>query len=161
MAWSDAARAAALEARRARAQQTVRKSDLARATHKPSTSAKQALARESEAAVKTALRIKAMQGGNLHPVDAITKRGGRTFGVEVKTLMDNKNDKITMHPESVARKQQWARRERAALHTVVVDLRNGPAQMYHRSGIGSFRLGGLTPIASAAHLRRLVYGKGK
>lgn len=123
------------------------------ATHKPSTAAKQRRAEASEAAVS---RMVGGRGtGDNNPVDVVV--GGH--GVEVKTLVDNSNDKVTMHPDSRDRKERWARREGKRLHTVVVDARpRGGGQVYYRAGVGSFRLASMTPVRDAAHLRRLMRG---
>jgi len=83
------------------------------------------------------------------------KRAGKMHGVEVKTLVDNKNNKITMHPSSRARKTAWAHSHHARLHTVVVDSR-AKNKLYYHKGVGSFRMGSLQPVSSAAHLRRLM-----
>lgn len=147
MAWTDAARRAAAEVRR-------RKALL---THKPSTAAKQRVAAASE---KTITKIlKALRTKNNAAMDTILKhRRTGLHGIEVKTLLDNKNDKITMHPSSRRRKLEWAKVNRAALHTVVVDRRSKRSKIYYRSGVGSFRLKSLLPVKGGAHLRSLIGG---
>lgn len=158
MAWSDAARAAALAARRAHAHRKVQRSARAKTTYKPSNSAKQAIAARGEAHVRSLLGVNKRKGtSGTNPVDLAFKRGGRAHGVEVKTLIDNKNNKITMHPSSRHRKIAWAAAHHARLHTVVVDSRAGN-RVYYRAGVGSFRFNALMPVSSAAHLRRLIGG---
>jgi len=90
------------------------------------------------------------------PMDTVVKFGGKTYGVEVKTIMDNDNSKITMHKESLERKLKWAHSNRASLHTVVVDVRHGEPKMFYRHGVGSFRLHTLTPVNDGNHLRQLM-----
>ena len=158
MAWSDAARAAALAARRAHAHHKIQRTQRAKATYKPSNSAKQAVAARGEAHVRSLLGVNKRKGtSGTHPIDVAFKRKGTYHGVEVKTLVDNKNNKITMHPSSRHRKIAWAAVNHARLHTVVVDARAGN-RVYYRSGVGSFRLHSLVTVSSAAHLRKLIGG---
>jgi hypothetical protein len=133
------------------------------ASHKPSTAEKQRWAEKNEAAVAKMLGGKTTDDNN--PADVTAKSGGQLHGVEVKTLLDNKNDKITVHPESRARKEAWAKADGARLHTVVFDDRNrfgtsghSGHRLYYREGVGAFRLAGMTPVRDAAHLRSLVAG---
>ena len=154
MAWSDAARAAAAEARRLHALSTIKKTQLTTLSYKPSTGAKQELARLSEVMVVKQLR--AQHFGGQRPVDVIVRSGTRTMGVEVKTLVDNKNNKITMHADSYARKIAWARSNHASLHTIVFDKRGGGMKQYYRKGIGSFRMVGLAAVRNGPDLRRLM-----
>lgn len=144
--WTDDENSSALRAARALAH------------HKPSTAVKQRAADAQERFVARALGAKQSGDNDAVDVQGVARVTGRRFGVEVKTLMDNRNDKITMHPESLLRKLRWARKERAALHTVIVDLRSGAPRLYHRRGVGSFRLRSLTPVRDHAHLRELVHG---
>ena len=90
------------------------------------------------------------------PMDVVGTSNGRKFGVEVKTLTAQSNDKITMHPESKDRKEAWGRKNKATLHTVAWDKRNGANDIYYRSGVGSYRLKGMTKVKNAAHLRQLM-----
>ena len=137
------------------------------ASHKPSTLAKQGYAVEQELRVAEVLGADMLD--NNEPMDVVGEVGGRRYGVEVKTFVDNSNDKVTMHPDSLERKLKWGRKERAALHTVVVDGRKdtGNATMYsghsmwYRKGVGSFRLQNMVPVRDAVHLRALVSGEAK
>ena len=137
------------------------------ATHKPSTLAKQGYAVEQELRVAQVLGADVLD--NNEPMDVVGEVGGRRYGVEVKTFVDNTNDKVTMHPDSLERKLKWGRKERAALHTVVVDGRKetGNATLYsghsmwYRRGVGSFRLQNMVPVRDAVHLRALVSGEVK
>lgn len=122
------------------------------AAYKPSTKEKQDLASAAERKVAEMIGTKPT-GDNL-PVDAVLKVGKSTYGVEVKSVSDNSNSKITMHPESLARKVAWGRSNHASLHTVVVDTKTNT--VYYRKGVGSFRLHTLTQVDSAVHLRTLM-----
>jgi hypothetical protein len=74
--------------------------------------------------------------------------------VEVKTIVAGKNDKITMHPESIRRKQTLAKQMKMKGHTVVFDNRNG--KIYYKKGFGSFRLGNMQEVSSLNELGRLL-----
>ena len=154
MTWSRAAIEASIVSRRLHAANKVKRIDAATLNYKPATGAKQELARASEVMVVKQLR--AQHSGGQRPVDVIVRSGTRTMGVEVKTMVDNKNNKITMHPESYARKIAWAHSHHASLHTIVIDKRGGTTQQYYRKGIGSFRMVGLTAVKNGPALRALM-----
>jgi hypothetical protein len=131
------------------------------ANHKPASAAKQRWAEKSETLVATMLRGR--QTTNNAPTDVNLSIGRILHGLEVKTLLDNKNDKITMHPASKARKEAWAADNKAKLHTIVIDDRDrfgtpgwSGHRMYYREGVGSFRLGSMIKVRNAAHLKELV-----
>ena len=91
------------------------------------------------------------------PVDVITNFGGKRQGIEVKTLINQKNDKLTVRKDAGALKTEWRYQNHASVHMVAVDTRPGKHnQIYYRKGHGSFRLGTMTKVKSAAHLRRLL-----
>ena len=89
-------------------------------------------------------------------------------GIEIKTLMDNKNDKITMHPKSRRRKEEWLKKEKACgLHTVVLDDRDtfedgknkeqySGHRIYYAKGVGAFRIKGMQTVASFDELRKVI-----
>ena len=88
------------------------------------------------------------------PFDVIVR--GK-FGIEVKTLVDQTNDKITMHPESLARKVASAKKlGLTSTFTVAVDVRTGTPQIYYKSGLGSFRLSTMTALKSISQLRQVI-----
>lgn len=120
-------------------------------------------------AERNELTIRNMVGGertedNL-PVDVITTINGKVKGIEVKTLINNSNDKITMRKAAVAKKQAWGRKNHASVHTVVIDDRDkfdmphSGHRIYYRAGYGSFRLSAMTKVTDAAHLQRLLTGR--
>jgi hypothetical protein len=121
-------------------------------TYKPSSKDKQDRATAAERLVAKMLRAKPT--GDNQPVDVVFEISGRMHGVEIKSISDNGNNKITMHPESLRRKISWGHSNHATLHTVVVDTRTNT--IYYRHGVGSFRLHTLTKVNSAAHLRQLM-----
>jgi hypothetical protein len=74
--------------------------------------------------------------------------------IEVKTLVGAKNDKLTVHPESLVRKREYAAKHpKAKVHTVAYDKRTGT--MYYHTGVGSFRLSTMTKV-TAAELTKLI-----
>jgi hypothetical protein len=112
----------------------------ARETFKPATREKQKIADRSEAHLAEVLR--ADRTPNNSPFDLIKGK----HGIEVKTLIDQKNSKITCHPESCARKRSAARKLKVRPHTIAIDLRGGTAEYYYARGVGSFRLGGMKKV---------------
>lgn len=94
------------------------------------------------------------------PIDvAVPGPDGRVrHGVELKTMVDNRNNKITMKAEAQARKAAWERANRATFHTVVFDdsavfNAGGPGvhdeskrRVFYRRGYGSFRVGGMYEV---------------
>ncbi len=106
------------------------------------------------------------------PMDVLGRdKNGKNTAVEVKTLCDAKIDKITMRKECRERKETYARKEEATLFTVAVDDRDHFEGGKHASsyagaryrmaeGVGSFRLGGMTPV-SPAEMKAVVHGDMK
>ena len=80
-------------------------------------------------------------------------------GIEVKTLVNGKNEKITMSKAAIGRKLAEQRADGIKVHTVAVDRRTGglkgKATYYHREGVGSFRLGSMTKV-TLAELKEIV-----
>lgn len=133
------------------------KSGKATSSHKPSTKAKQDLATDAE---KKIIKMLGGKGtGDNKPVDVVLERDGRVYGIEVKSISDNGNNKITMHKESLERKVKWGRSNHASLHTVVVDSRSGT--VLYRKGVGSFRIHTMTVVNNNVHLQALVLGRGR
>src|SRR5262245_7615240 len=74
------------------------RSERAKTTHVPSTKAVRKVATASQ--TELAGHIKGQEIADNKPFDVVYK----DVGIEVKTLVNQKNDKITMHPSSLARK---------------------------------------------------------
>lgn len=125
----------------------------AKATHIPSTRAVQKKAAASEQTVARVLRGKSTD--DHEPMDVVIRDAERIAGIEVKTIVAGKNDKLTMHPSSLARKKEWVAAHKASGHTVAIDLRGKSPRYFYRSGFGSFRLSSMQPV-SLKDLRRLV-----
>jgi hypothetical protein len=116
------------------------RAERAKRTHKPSTAEKQ---RRGEAEQARLAKVIGGQdeGDNL----AFDVRAGN-HAIEVKTVMDNNNDKITMHKSSRLRKMKEAEENGWELHTVAIDVRGGKRSYYYREGVGSFRLGNMQSV---------------
>jgi SPP1 gp7 family putative phage head morphogenesis protein len=125
------------------------KSQLATRTYKPSTAEKQ---RKGEA--EQLLLAKAIKGVNTddnQPFDIIKGKNG----IEVKTLMDNNNDKITVHPESRIRKEKEAKKLNLDMHTVAIDTRAGRKVYYYKAGVGAFRISSMQRV-SLSQLKEML-----
>jgi len=97
------------------------------------------------------------------PVDVITEIDGKKVGIEVKTMVNNTNDKIWVRTAAREKKEKWARLNKAAVHTVVLDDRDvfkskgfSGHKVYFAKGAGSFRLGAMTPVKDSTHLKELL-----
>jgi len=138
----------------ARIQKKKTRSQLAKLSHKPHSKDNHAKAMKGEALV-----FKIVGGEHLpdnEPMDILVSVRGRTIGVEVKTVIHNKNDKITMHPESKERKEKWLKKNKAIGFTVIVDMRGKAPRVLARQGVGSFRLANMTEIRNSKQLRELM-----
>lgn len=116
------------------------KSALSRASYNKMDKAKLKVSLEQEKIVADSLG-----GVNLpdnEPFDVIHGK----HAVEVKTLVDGKQDKVTMRKECRERKEKWARKNGKSLHTVAADNRNPPTQYFYKKGVGSYRLTGMERI---------------
>jgi len=81
------------------------------------------------------------------------------YGIEVKTLVNGKNEKITMSKAALGRKLAEQRADGIKAFTVVVDRRSGGltgnATYYVKEGLGSFRVSSMKKM-SISDLRELV-----
>jgi len=131
---------------------------LAKMAHKPSTAAIQRIALENEIRLKDLLRqsgiAKSQQLGDNEPFDVWIGGNPTKFYsgpgykkympkhvIEVKTIVRAKNDKITMHKDSLWRKTEEMKKFSSTgtvEHTIVFDDRTG--KIYYRQGLGSFRI---------------------
>ncbi len=129
------------------------RSERASLTHKPSTRAKQIVAISSEQRLAKELGLD--RSPDNRPFDLM----GQGVGIEVKTILDNSNNKITMHPESLARKRSEAERLGITPWTVVIDRRGPDPVYYYREGVGSFYLRTMEKAGSSGELRdRVIRG---
>jgi hypothetical protein len=57
------------------------------------------------------------------PHDVYLEIGDKRHGIELKTMVSNTNDKLTMKRSAMDRKRAWERKNKATMHTVVFDDR--------------------------------------
>ena len=137
----------------------------AKETHQRSTAWRQQYCEEKELMVANIIAKKV--GGKVHSVkrtddnDAVDIEvqfsvGGKKVGIEIKTMIVNKEGKITMHPSSLERKRMWTDNKNTFGHTVIIDDRGvfedfdgskpgraffkGPSTVYYSPGYGSPRV---------------------
>jgi len=122
------------------------RAERARASYKPATAKVQRTAEANEHKLAMALGGSAQADNSAFDVMV-----GEKHGIEVKTIVRGKNDKITMHPESLQRKIEFAASNKIEAHTVVFDHRN--SKIYYREGVGSFRLKYMKEINKIGDLR--------
>ena len=137
-----------------RIQKKKTRSELAKMSHRSHSKGSHEKAMKGEAMV-----FKIIGGEHLpdnEPMDIIVTVRGRTIGVEVKTVIHNKADKITVHPESRERKEKWLKKNKATGFTVIVDVRGKTPRVLARQGVGSFRLANMTEIRNSKQLRELM-----
>lgn len=96
-----------------------------------------------------------------HPYDVLTNK----VGIEVKTIIEAKNDKVTVHKESRERKQEFQKKTGITPYIAVVDMRPGRAGVYikeagtnkSQSGGGwSFRLRDMISIGSFKKIKDYI-----
>ncbi len=132
------------------ARATQERSERAKRSHKPSTKAKQRRGYAEQAFIAKITGGKDTLKAS-HPFDVLygnakegKKKGG--IGVEVKTVLDNKNDKITMHPPSRRRKEAYAKKHGMETHTVMVDARGTNKKYYYKAGVGAYRMSAMERV---------------
>ena len=127
------------------------KQQRALSSYKPSTRAKQKIAYQMQKLVAAALG-----GQEIPDHQPFDVQVGRIY-LEVKALIDQKNDKLTMHPESLERKLNYAKVNGIKkVYTVAIDKRGGKQDFYYRKGLGSFRLGKMERLTSHQELKRVI-----
>lgn len=116
-------------------------------------------------------------------IDIQWRRKGKTHGIELKTMVDNRNNKITMKQSAMQRKRKWLRQEKGRVfHTVVLDdgasipgssiveksealkkfLSEGccvdlkKRRILYRRGYGSFRVENMHEVKDIKELKRLM-----
>lgn len=106
---------------------------------------------------------------NSEPVDIIVAKDGKIrHGIELKTMVDNKANKITMKRSAMEKKAAWEKANKAKFHTVVFDdskvfNANGKGKhdyskrrIFYRRGYGSFRVNAMMEVKSVAELQRTM-----
>lgn len=123
----------------------------AKASYSPSTLAKQIVAAEMQ--IKVARTVHGVSTDDSQPFDVLKAKAG----VEVKTIVEGLNDKITMHKSSLRRKLEEAKDlGLKRTYTVAIDKRNGKEEIYYKKGLGSFRLVSMTRVSSWDELAKVI-----
>jgi phage portal protein BeeE len=102
-------------------------------------------------------------------VDVVLGQGGRVeHGIEIKTIVANKEGKIKMKPTQIRRKMKWSADNKAEISTLVIDDSavkdaKGPGQhdfskrvLYYRRGVGGFRFAGMQKVKNYGQLKKLL-----
>lgn len=110
-------------------------------SHKPVTREKHIISDKVEELL--ASELEGIRTNNNSPFDVLIPG----HAIEVKTIIDAANDKITMHPDSLARKLAYAKNHRVKPHTIVIDKRGGQENFYYRNSLGSFRLNSMERVS--------------
>lgn len=149
---------------------------IAKLSHLPMNAAKMHIATTNELRLRDILRAggikKVYQEGDRKPFDIWVGANPASYYsgasktkprhmIEVKSIIQAKNDKITMHKDSLLRKnKEWRKfgTRKSTAHTVVFDERTG--KIYYKEGLGSFRLGSMTEV-SESDLQVLFGGKAQ
>lgn len=135
---------------------------------KPITAENQQYAEKNELHIRGLIGHNAIRTKDNLPVDVIVTIAGKVHGIEVKTMINNTRDQITMRKAALSKKRSWSRKNNAKTHTVVLDDRDrfhGSAahysghRIYYARGTASFRLGGMVRVQNGAHLVALLSGK--
>ena len=79
----------------------------------------QAYTKENE--FKFAKRVNGKAFPDNDPADVHLEIKGKTRGIELKTMVRNTNDKITMKGEALARKDQWENQNKHQMDVVALD----------------------------------------
>lgn len=102
------------------------------------------------------------------PVDVQVTTAGGPHGIELKTMTDNKQNKVYMKANAMQRKRDWMRANRAHFHTVVFDdeaVFNARGRgrhddtkrvIYYKRGVGSFRVSSMHRVKDFDELKRLL-----
>lgn len=126
---------------------TISKSELAKQNYKGGDHHEQMIAEKMENHLAKELGMK--KSPDNKPFDLF----GSKYAVEVKTLVSNTNDKITMNRAAIERKDAFVKESGLKPFTVVVDARTKTPSYYVRSGYGSFRLGSMMKVSSPGAIR--------
>lgn len=122
-------------------------------TYVPVTEEKYQMAKLSERKVANVLG--GISTDDNEPFDVVINN---RIGVEVKTIIEARNNKITVHPDAMKEKlAEQSRLKLDAVYTVIFDQRPGQEAVYVRKGLGSFRVPGkLTKLQKISDLKKFV-----
>jgi len=107
---------------------------------------------------------------NNEPADVVLEVKGKVrHGIELKTMVNNSNNKLTMKKKARAAKLKWERKNKATMHTVVFDDHkvfnaggkgkhdDSKRRLFYRRGYGSFRVDKMYEVAGGLkELKKLL-----
>jgi hypothetical protein len=109
-----------------------------------------------------AMTLRGKSYNDSEPVDVIVRNAGRMIGLEVKTLLEQKDKirksgtnhgpKLTMNKGAIPRKYEWAAQTKGELYTVAIDHRSFSKDygaIYMRQGAGSWYTTNMTKIGNS------------
>lgn len=120
---------------------------------------------------KLAKKIGGKSLSDNEPVDVVIEAadGKRQHGIELKTMVANKANKLTMKRDAMNRKAAWEKKNKAPVHTVVYDdsavfNANGAGKhdeskrkIFYRRGYGSMRVSGMHEVTGGhKELKQLI-----
>jgi phosphohistidine phosphatase len=131
--------------------EALSKSDLAKLAYGGGTKAEQDIAEQTENELAAATGMP--KSSDNKPFDLQSRK----YGVEVKTMVSNTNDKITMNKAARMRKEAEAKASKLKTCTVVVDKRGDTPKYFIKAGFGSFRVGSMTEVPGVSALKAAIY----
>lgn len=105
------------------------------------------------------------------PVDVVVHKDNKEHGIEVKTLAKGKKRTVTMHPDALLRKAEYAEADpNRTVHTVAIDHRDRFAkgayaenhsghELYYKRGAGAYALSKMHKVADHDELNRLIHAR--
>ena len=113
--------------------------------------------KEQDIAEQTEHELSAALGMPKSPDNRPFDLQSKTVGVEIKTVVSGKNDKITMSKDAIGRKNAEMKAAKLKrVYTVVADKRGAEVKYLVRQGFGSFRLGSMTSVPDTAALAKFM-----
>lgn len=137
---------------------------------------------EAEIAKQIGSGAKSMDDNEPHDIQV--RLSGKLHGIELKTMVSNKSDKLTMKRSAMERKAAWEKKNKGVFHTLVLndeDVIPGKTiqekskalhrlleagddkgfdfskrKMFYRRGYGSFRVRNMHEIKDVKELRKLL-----
>ncbi len=130
------------------------KSEIAKATYSGGLKVHQDLGDKTAREVSKALGIPETSDNKAFDVE------NKKYGIEVKTLVTQKNEKITMNKYAQSLKAARQKEAKLKAFTVVIDKRpkglgssTGETRIFVKQGFGSFRVGSMTEVKSMGAIK--------
>ena len=144
------------------------KSEIAKASHKMVDATIQRYSEEhNESRLAKRIGGKSLPNGEPHDIELMI--GNKRHGIELKTMVSNKANKLTMKRSAMERKAEWERKNKATMHTVVFDDEKvfnaggegkhdeSKRRIFYRRGYGSMRVNAMYEVKGGVkELKQLV-----